>query len=183
MDVCHGTWLPGPSSGLLQAQCVHTACMSVDPRESYRGFSPYLYYEDAGAALAWLARMFGFREKERFLDGDGVVREAEMYAGETIIMMHGADPGHWERNSVPGPVGHMCIVYVDDVDAHHARAVEAGLEAPPPQDQPYGARIYMVDDPGGHSWTFWQHLTDDFELQPGWRRIRGGGEGRTDATD
>jgi len=169
---CHGTWLPQPPDAGGRRIERHTDCMSIHPRESCRGFSPYLYYEDAGAALEWLSRMFGFREKDRFVDGEGVVREAEMYAGETIIMMHGADPGYWKEQAVPGPIGHMCIVYVDDVDAHHARAVEAGLDAPPPADQPYGARIYLVEDIGGHQWTFWQHLTDDVELQPGWRRIR-----------
>ncbi|MFI7303946.1 VOC family protein [Micromonospora aurantiaca] len=138
----------------------------------YRGYSPYLYYEDAGAALDWLVRTFGFTEKVRYLDGAGVVREAELHAGDTLIMLHGADPGYWAKQSAPGPVGHMCIVYVEDVDAHHKATVAAGVDAPEPEDQPYGARIYIVTDPGGHQWTFWQHLTDEVRLAPGWREVR-----------
>ncbi|MEE3922472.1 VOC family protein [Micromonospora sp. BRA006-A] len=90
-----------------------------------------------------------------------MVREAELHAGDTLIMLHGADPGYWAKQSAPGPVGHMCIVYVEDVDAHHKATVAAGVDAPEPEDQPYGARIYIVTDPGGHQWTFWQHLTDE----------------------
>lgn len=144
----------------------------TDGRQArFRGFSPYLYYPDAAAALDWLSDMFGFAEKVRFLDGDGVVREAEMSAGDTVIMLHGSGPND---EPSPTPAGHMCIVYVDDVDAHHARAVAAGLDAPEPADQPYGARLYIVTDPGGHEWTFWQTTSDTVALQPGWREIRSG---------
>jgi MerR family transcriptional regulator, thiopeptide resistance regulator len=39
---------------------------------------------------------------------------------------------------------------VDDVDAHHTRAAEAGAEIVyPPTDQPYGFREYSARDPEG----------------------------------
>jgi uncharacterized glyoxalase superfamily protein PhnB len=148
--------------------------MSEGSDPAFRGFSPYIYYEDGAAAIDWLVASFGFREKVRYLDETGVVREAEMFAGDTLIMIHGAAPGFWSEQAAPAPVGQMSIVYVDDVDAHHARATAAGVEASGPTDQPYGARIYMVDDPEGHSWTFWQHLRDEVELQPGWTEVTPG---------
>lgn len=41
-------------------------------------------------------------------------------------------------------------VMVEDVDAHHARAVEAGADIVyPPTDQPYGFREYSARDPEG----------------------------------
>ncbi|MCP9993150.1 VOC family protein [Streptomyces albogriseolus] len=46
-------------------------------------------------------------------------------------------------------------VVVDDVDAHHRRAVEQGVEVlMPPTDQDYGSRDYMVRDVEGNVWTF-----------------------------
>ena len=47
----------------------------------FGGVSPYLCYE---AALGWLARAFGEPERVRCLDPYGVVRAAEMYAGDTL---------------------------------------------------------------------------------------------------
>jgi uncharacterized glyoxalase superfamily protein PhnB len=138
----------------------------------FRGFAPYLYYEDAAAALEWLAGAFGFVEKVRYLDDDGVVREAEMLAGETVVAMHGAGSGYWAEQGVSGPVGQSCIVYVDNVDALWERIRAHGVDGSAPVDKPYGARICMVDDIGGHSWTFWQHLTDDMQLDEGWQEVR-----------
>ncbi|WP_018680535.1 VOC family protein [Actinokineospora enzanensis] len=143
--------------------------MANPPFAGFGGLSPYLYYADGAAALDWLADKFGFQEKVRFLDAEGVVREAELFAGDTLIMLHGGGPADEPPAT---PAGGMSIVYVDDVDAHHARAVAAGLDAPAPTDQPYGARIYMADDLGGHTWTFWQKLSDHVDLQPGWQEIR-----------
>jgi uncharacterized glyoxalase superfamily protein PhnB len=138
----------------------------------FGGMSPYLYYEDAEAALEWLARVFGFTERVRFLDPDGIVRAAEMYAGDTLVHLDGVGSGYWKEQGVSGPVGQLVIVYVDDVDAHHARVVAGGVEAPEPQDEFYGARVYTLEDPGGNRWTFWQHLRDEVELPEGWREVR-----------
>lgn len=137
----------------------------------FLGFAPYLYYEDASAALEWLSGAFGFVEKARYVDDQGIVREAEMLAGETTISMHGAGPGYWAEQGVSGPVGQMGIVFVDDVDAQWKRIRAYGVDGSAPEDKPYGARICMVQDPEGHSWTFWQHLTDEVQLDEGWQEV------------
>ena len=146
--------------------------MTSEGSVQFKGFTPYLYYEDAAAALEFLSQRFGFEEVVRYLDADDVVREAEMRAGDTVIMLAGVDPGYWEKQSAPGPVGHLCIVYVDDVDAHWERVKAAGLDVAPPEDKPYGARVYGADDIGGHSWSFWQVLPEEVKLDEGWRVIR-----------
>ena len=38
---------------------------SGNPFERYPSVTPYLYYPDAAAAIDWLARAFGFRERGR----------------------------------------------------------------------------------------------------------------------
>jgi uncharacterized glyoxalase superfamily protein PhnB len=44
---------------------------------------------------------------------------------------------------------------VDDADAHHARAVQAGADViEKPIDQPYGVREYGARDLEGHLWYF-----------------------------
>ena len=53
----------------------------------------------------------------------------------------------------------MC--YVDDVDAHHARAKAAGATVlAEPEDQFYGDRTHRAVDPEGHRWTFSTHIED-----------------------
>lgn len=138
----------------------------------FGGISPYLYYEDAAAALDWLTSAFGFTETVRYVDPEGEVFEAQLSAGDATIMLAGVGPGYWEEKGTHGPVGQLVVVYVDDVDAHYARVCDRGVEASPPQDQPYGARVYTVADPGGNSWCFWQHLRDEVELPLGWREVR-----------
>jgi predicted enzyme related to lactoylglutathione lyase len=46
-----------------------------------------------------------------------------------------------------GAVTGMTVVAVDDADAHHARAVQAGADIiEEPIDQPYGVREYGARD-------------------------------------
>jgi uncharacterized glyoxalase superfamily protein PhnB len=58
-------------------------------------------------------------------------------------------------------VHQLQYVYVDDVDAHCARAREAGARLlSEPTDQFYGDRTYGVEDLAGHQWNFAQHVRD-----------------------
>ena len=115
-----------------------------------RGVTPYLYYADAGAALDWLARVFGFVEEVRYVDAEGAVRESQMRVGGTTIQLcgHAPEPGHGE--------GLLLIVHVDDVDAVHTRVRAAGVDAAAPEQKPYGVRSFTVTDPWGYRWDFWQ---------------------------
>ena len=138
-----------------------------DRTVTLRGVTPYLYYADAGAALDWLARVFGFRETARYVDDEGVVHESEMQVGGTTIQLSGGhDPavGHGE--------GLLLIVHVDDVDAQHAHVVAAGVEAPAPEQKPYGPRTFTVTDPWGYHWDFWQPVHDYVEGPGGLHEIR-----------
>ena len=133
---------------------------------TFLGVSPYLYYEDANAALDWLQRVFGFGESVRYVDADSVVQESEIAVGPTTVMASGRAPGPDE-----GP-GQLLVVYVDDVDAHHARVVAAGVAADPPEDQSYGPRTYHVTDPWGYRWYFWQQVRPFVEEPGGLREQR-----------
>jgi uncharacterized glyoxalase superfamily protein PhnB len=117
---------------------------------TFLGITPYLYYEDAEAALEWLARVFGFGQSARAVGESGSVEEAEIEVGPAKVMM---------TNSAPGPGeggGALLIVHVDDVDAQFRRVTSAGVEADPPKDEAYGPRTFNVTDPWGYRWHFWQ---------------------------
>jgi len=138
---------------------------------TFHGLSPYLYYADAGAALDWMSRVFGFQERVRYVDADGAVQEAEMAVGDASLHLTGLGPAYRDHVG-SGPSGQLVIVYVDDVDAHHARVTAAGVAAPKPEDKPYGARNYTLTDPFGQTWTFWQDLGTGVQPTTGLREIR-----------
>ena len=129
---------------------------------------PMLAYEDAAAALDWLAKAFGFREVTRMLDDNGAVMHGEMAAGDGMIMLatptpdyesprHHAEHCEAARSwlSVPYVIDGV-YVRVDDVDAHYRQAQEAGATIlGEPSDNPYG-RTYRVEDVEGHRWMFAQ---------------------------
>ena len=48
---------------------------------------PMLAYEDGPAAVDWLARAFGFRERTRMTDAGGRLSHGEMETGEGLIML------------------------------------------------------------------------------------------------
>jgi PhnB protein len=114
--------------------------------------TPYLLYEDLGAALDWLAKAFAFRLRHPIPVGK--VTHAEMeFEGAVIMMGH---PGPQYRNPKHlGQVTQNLYVRVDNLDKHFERAVQAGaVVLENPTDQPYGDRRYGVEDPEGHRWYF-----------------------------
>jgi uncharacterized glyoxalase superfamily protein PhnB len=122
--------------------------------------TPYLLYQDAGAAVDWLEKAFGLRRTGDVFKGeDGRVNHASMAFGKAVVML--GSPGADFRG--PRALGHVTqnlYVDVDDVDSHHARAVNAGANViEEPKDTFYGARRYGAEDLEGHRWYFAQDLT------------------------
>ena len=122
--------------------------------------TPYLLYEDAAAAIDWLTRVFGFEEQLRFTDEAGIVTHAELTLGDGAIYIGHPGPDYRSPKRL-GTSTHIVHVYVDDVEAHHARAVETGATVTAElQDTPYGDRRYDVEDLEGQHWSFAQRLKD-----------------------
>jgi PhnB protein len=125
---------------------------------TYPSVSPYIFYEDVGAALDFLAEAFGFTVRMRNENPDGSLSHCEMAFGDSVVML-GSPPNF----RGPGRLGSVTVgihVHVDDVDAHYARAVAAGAKAErEPVDMPYGVRSYAATDPEGHQWYFAQPLS------------------------
>lgn len=120
---------------------------------------PFLYYVDVAKALEWLGRAFGFRERFRLAAPSGFVLHAELELGRAVIAVGNVGP----RNAGPPPdrVRSGVYVFVDDVDRHFEDSRRAGVEIlEPPEEQPFGDRVYLARDLEGHEWYFAQHLRD-----------------------
>ncbi|HSJ55149.1 MAG TPA: VOC family protein [Anaerolineae bacterium] len=127
---------------------------------------PMLAYENGVEALEWLARAFGFRERERWLGEDGLLAHGELDAGDGVIMLATPTPDYespkhhrqsceaarrWSQ--VPWVIDGV-LVHVDDVDEHYERARRAGaIIMTEPEDGPAGRR-YRAEDLEGHRWMF-----------------------------
>ena len=136
---------------------------------------PMIAYEDAAAAIDWLCQAFGFveREGQRYTDENGVVGHAELELGSEIVMLATPNPDYRgpRRHRETCDAAHRWLdnpwvidgvfVEVDDVDAHHARAVEAGaVVLREPEEPGIGYRIYSAEDLEGHRWMFGQRPED-----------------------
>jgi len=121
--------------------------------------TPYLYYEDVEAALAFLAKAFGFAKFGAQMRGpDGRISHAAMKFGPALIMM-GRPPAGYRNPRRLGQTTQSLYINVKNVDAHFERAKNAGarvLEAP--TDTEYGHRRYGVTDLEGHEWYFAEPL-------------------------
>ncbi|MFI5758393.1 VOC family protein [Streptomyces sp. NPDC051569] len=116
---------------------------------------PSFLYEDAKAAIRTLRDAFGFTEVAVYEDDGGRVTHAELSYGNGMVMLgsKGREGVFARVMADGGPVG--VYVVVEDTDAHHARAVEHGVEIlMPPRDQEYGSRDYMARDAEGNVWSF-----------------------------
>lgn len=108
---------------------------------------PFLRFVDADAALEWLGRAFGFKERVVYRAGEdekGPIHHAEISLGPGIVMF---GPG--------APDEHGVYIAVDDADAHYERARAAGAEIVREiEDTDYGSREYTARDPEGNVWSF-----------------------------
>jgi uncharacterized glyoxalase superfamily protein PhnB len=120
---------------------------------------PALRYRNAGAAIDWLCKAFGFEKKMAVPTEDGRIAHAELVLGNGMIMLGDAKaeygslvrpPGRPQRVNTQG-----IYVVVADADAHYARAKAAGAEILfELKTQDYGGRDYTCRDLEGHILTF-----------------------------
>ncbi len=136
--------------------------MAQTPPEGTQRVIPMLSYADAPAALEFLCKAFGFEERFRVARPDGGIMHAEVGFQDNVVMLATASKQMGQASPEDLPLRHGLIVcYVDDVDAHYARAKSAGAKLlSEPTDQFYGDRTYRAVDPEGHEWFFHTHVRD-----------------------
>lgn len=124
---------------------------------------PRLAYRDPTAAVAWLERAFGLKErhKARLSTEEGGISLTEMELGAGLVMIGTSGAHDLESPDTLGGRTQMVIAYVDDVGGHYARANEAGAKIVMElRDQPWGDRRYEALDLEGHRWYFAEHVRD-----------------------
>jgi uncharacterized glyoxalase superfamily protein PhnB len=145
--------------------------MKPTPR-GWPRISSSLFYKEARPAITWLCEAFGF-EVRLLVEGEGGrVEHSELVFGDGLIMV-GEEARQTDKARVgrsPRTVGgantQSVMVYVDDLDAHCARARAAGAVVTyEPAISDYGEdywtdKSYGCEDLEGHHWWFCQRLRD-----------------------
>jgi PhnB protein len=130
----------------------------TNPPPGYPRVSPYLLYEDAEAAIEYLKASFGFEQRRSETGGAGRLH-AELVIGEDGLVMVGqAGPGFSSPRSLDAYPAAMVHVYVDDVEALHARAKSAEAEVSDLEMSPAGDHRFTATDPEGQVWVFAQRV-------------------------
>jgi PhnB protein len=118
----------------------------ADSKDTYRTVTPYLVVPDADAELAFLKAAFGGTEAECHRNPDNTVMHAEVRIGDSLVML-GQAGGPWT------PRAAALHLWVADVDATYAQALQAGATSEtPPENKPYGHRSAGVIDANGITW-------------------------------
>jgi len=128
------------------------------------------YYQDPARMIDWLCEAFGFELQLKVEGEGGRIEHSELTYGEALLMVGGERPdSRWgvhmlSPKSLDNANTQGLMLYVDDVDAHCARARKAGARiVDEPSVHDYGEdywadRSYGALDPEGHFWWFSQRL-------------------------
>jgi uncharacterized glyoxalase superfamily protein PhnB len=118
---------------------------------------PHIRYRNLEEAIVWLHQVFGFSEHYRYGDP---LSGAQMHLGGAWIMLKAAREGCLS----PAELGYgtqSLTVFVEDVDAHFARALAAGARIVEDLHETiYGEMQYGAEDLEGHHWLFSRHARD-----------------------
>lgn len=130
--------------------------------------STSLWYDDPAAAIDWLCDAFGFEVQLKIEGEGGRIEHSELVYGGGLIMVGGEKRDKFPHARTPANVGgantQNLMVYVDDLDAHLARALAGGaVVVTEAATHDYGEdhwsdRTYEARDLGGHHWWFVERL-------------------------
>lgn len=132
--------------------------------EGWHSLTAYISVKGAVEAIEFYKNAFGAKETGRLTMPDGSIGHAELEIGDSKIML--AEENEQWGNRSPQTIGgtpvSLCI-YVEDVDAVFAKALQAGAKVTGEmvvKDQFYGDRTGGITDPFGHQWTILTHIED-----------------------
>lgn len=113
-----------------------------------------LGYEDLDRARTFFVEALGFEEEWENRGVDGALIRSHVRLGDTVLLLDRPGAHNVLSPRVTGGVTHLIVISVGDVDAHHARALEAGATIlAPPSDRAWG-RDYELIDPEGYVFSF-----------------------------
>lgn len=140
------------------------------PPQGWPRLSASVFYRDPPAAIDWLCRAFGFECRLKVEGDQGQIVHSELVFGEAVVSVGGLDGDREYQKRFRSPLdiegGVTCALafYVDEVDAHYARAVAAGanifreVKTEDYGDDYWADRTYGAYDLEGHIWFFSQRM-------------------------
>lgn len=134
----------------------------MNPPEGQHSITPHLVVPDAGEAMEWYAKAFGAVEVSRVVLPGNRVMSLHMEVSGSAVMLASEfpDAGILAPASIGGTAS-VLQVYVEDVDARWARALEAGaIVRAELHDAFWGDRHGSLVDPFGHRWNLARHDRD-----------------------
>jgi uncharacterized glyoxalase superfamily protein PhnB len=129
-----------------------------NPPPGYPRVSPYLLYENAAAAVEYLQRSFGFELRRSEIGGAGRSHNELLLGEDGLVMLGQAGEGFSSARTLGAFPPAMIHVYVDDVEALHADASDAGADVTELELSPVGDRRFTATDPEGQIWVFAQRM-------------------------
>jgi len=121
--------------------------------DGYHTVTPSMSVKDAGKLIDYMKRAFGATESMRMPGPGGVIWHAEVKIGDSDVMLS-------EAMNEP-PVQGSLFLYVKDVDAVYAKALEAGgTSLMKPENMFWGDRFARVKDPFGNLWGMATHVEE-----------------------
>ena len=114
----------------------------------YPTVTPYLYYEDAAAAMDWLVKAFGFEERMRMVSDQGRVEHGELDIGDGVVMVGQPgssyeNPNKREAVARPPESTSTSTTWTPTTSGRRPPARRSTTE---PTDQRYGDRRYHCED-------------------------------------
>ena len=140
--------------------------------------APYLIVRDASHAIAFYIKVFSARECFRLSDNNGKIGHAELFIGESKLMLADEYPdfGALGPNTIGGtPVS--IHLYVTDIDATMVLAEEEGATVlKSAKDEFFGDRSGLLLDPFGHRWHIAtrKEIVSPEEMQRRWNEMMKG---------
>jgi uncharacterized glyoxalase superfamily protein PhnB len=139
--------------------------------------SASVYYDDARAAIDWLCQAFGFEIRLLVEGSSGALVHTEIVYGEGVVMVGDTKGRPFFRSprAAGGGNTQSLMVFVDDVEAHCARARAHGaalfqeLSVSDYGPEYWSDRSYGAIDCEGHHWWFCQRLRTG---NPNWSQVR-----------
>lgn len=121
--------------------------------KGYNTINPFVITKDAPKFIEFVKELFGATDsKEGFtLDTDGLVLHAELYIGDSTILVAERKP-----NWVFSPA--FLQIYVDDIEVVHKKAEELGATIVTEPTPFYGGDTFSrIKDPFDNLWWVYQH--------------------------
>jgi len=134
--------------------------------------SASIYYRDAAKMIDWLCRAFAFEVLIKVEGEDGSIKHSELTFGDGLLMVGNESDRFGAKQRSPLSLNGTTqglMVFVDDVDAHCARARSVGARVTnEPEVHDYGEdywtdKSYAALDPEGHLWWFTQRIREQKE--------------------